>query len=100
VNICTEPVEGVWKCTCLGKVAEVSVTVRNDYEPTWHSGDFEVDDGGHGNMECMLEFLVPNACRVVCPGTECKSSLERGLVQCSIKEALLERAQLCSIITQ
>jgi hypothetical protein len=53
--LCAESTS-VWRCTCLGKVTEVSVTVRSECVPRWYSRDIVRVDGGCGNMECIQEL--------------------------------------------
>jgi hypothetical protein len=71
--------EGVWRCTCLGKVVQRRVSQQRLTKA--QGGKVGILKGmmGGSNMECTQELLVSNACRMVCLGNECKPSLERGL---------------------
>jgi hypothetical protein len=99
-HLCTEPTGNVWKCTWLGRIAEASVAVGADCGPRWYSGNFQRDDGGCGNVECIQELLLSDAYWTACLCIECKPSLDRGLVYCSVAGKLLESIQLHGITAQ
>jgi hypothetical protein len=90
-HLCTESTEGIWRCTCLGKVAQ-----GTDYGLMWYSGDFERDEEDVKIWNASKSSLS-NACWTSCLQNECKHSLERGLVYCSVRGVSLESAQLCGI---
>jgi hypothetical protein len=78
----------------------VTWEIKEDNDLSKYSVDLERDYGGCDNMECIQELLVSNVCRMACLGIECKPSLERGLMYCSIERVLLESAQLWGITAQ
>jgi hypothetical protein len=72
------------------------VVVRSYYDTTWYCGVLRGMTEGCGNIKCIKELLVPNACRTVFLGIE-RKPLERGLVYCFILGMFLESVQICSI---
>jgi hypothetical protein len=79
--LCTQPTKGVWRCKCLGE-GHRSGCCRGEW--TWSNVvKYRLWKGCGGvTIDCIQDFLVFVAYRMVCLQSECKSSLEGGLLYC------------------